>query len=66
LRRDTTGDYDHEKQKLYDKDKLAIPTRNDLERQKKITNTVDHINKYNMGKSKSLKNNFRRMYSLQT
>ena len=66
LRRDTTGDYDHEKQKLYDKDRLAIPTKADLERQKTIAKTVDHINKYNMGKSKSKKNNFRKMYSLQT
>ncbi|CDW75225.1 UNKNOWN [Stylonychia lemnae] len=66
FRRDTSGEYDHEKQKLYNKDQLAIPTKGDLERQKKITKTVDHINKYSMGKSKSQKNNFRRMYSLQT
>eukprot|EP00347_Sterkiella_histriomuscorum_P016285 403353772 len=60
-------EYDHEKQKLYEKDRLAIPTKVDLERQKIITNTVSHINKYTMTKKqKSSKNNFRRLYSMHT
>ena len=58
-------EYDHEKQKLYEKDRLAIPTRVDLERQHSITKAVNHINKYQMkSTTKSKKGNFRKMLSL--